>query len=83
MRLRDLLADTPPIQKSHLDEGGEGNDLFMVQFDVAVAEEIMEHLIDARAESVASDSATTSEAGHLAMLIGAWVRYIDFRDDAS
>ena len=82
MRLRDVLSGVP-VRKPKLHQGGESSDCFIVTINVAEAEQIMEYLVDAEAESVNADCTTSGEASRIGELVGAWVRHIDFCDAAS
>ena len=80
--LREMLKGTP-ISKPALHAGAEAADYFIVKLNVAEAEQLVEYLLDAEASAVGLNGETTPEASRTAGLIGAWVRYIDFRDQAA
>jgi hypothetical protein len=81
-QLAGQILRQAPIAKPELHTREERTDCFLVEIDVAEAEQIMEYLIDAEAEAVGLEGQTTQETSHIANLVGAWVRYIHFRDGA-
>ena len=81
-RLREVLDGTP-ISKPALHAGGEDTEYFIVKLDVAEAEQIIEYLLDAEAGAVGLNGETTPGASHASGLVDAWVRYVDFCDEAA
>ena len=72
-----------PFPKPELHTAGEDTDYFIVKLDAAEAEQIVEYLLDAEVGGVGLNGETTPEASHASGLVDAWVRYVDFCDEAA
>jgi len=79
LRVQEILKSVP-ISKPHLHNGNQDTDYFQITLNLSEAEQIVEYLLDAEAESVGSDGQTTPQASRFASLVNAWERYIDFCD---
>lgn len=82
LRLQEILRRAP-VSKPLLHNGGKDTDYFLVTLNVAEAEQIVEHLVDAEADTVGRDGETTPQANRFGSLVDAWVRYIDFCDETT
>jgi hypothetical protein len=79
LRLREIL-NSAPIPKPSLHNGDKHTDYFLVNLNVAEAEQIAEHLGDAEVGAVGRNGETTPQASLFGSLVDAWIRYIDFCD---
>ena len=79
LRLREIFS-VAPIPKPLLHRGGSHTDYFLVELNVAEAEQIVEYLVDAETGAVRSDGETTPQASRFGSLVDAWESYVNFCD---